>query len=122
MKLHGKIKFKKFNNYYEMIESSNQQLFILGLFLTDDYQRNPNFFKNWLNNYNQNTGGNVTILIKENQNIIIGWDISDTFLKLEKEIFLNLLNEWDKILKEKPDEVTITWDGKEVRFDKKFKN
>jgi hypothetical protein len=106
------------NKHYWCDESDTQEMWILGRFLGDDVGCRKSGFKEWADKETtEYIGGNITDLERHGDYIIlsetyVGPKNPGPFLKVPKQEFIRLLDEWEKICKEKPQEVLITFDGK----------
>ena len=62
--------------------------------------------------------GNVCSIEKKGDQIIIShdWIAPELEIKMSVTNFLELLDEWDKIWIQQPEELLLTWDGKQVHF------
>lgn len=114
------IKFKKINGSCYLKEANTQSICILGIFLGSEVAPvSLPFYRDWAKDQNQQeTGGNATWLIKEDNNIIISELYSesspeDNSFIISIEEFIKLLNDWEKLQKNGPGEIIITYeDGK----------
>ena len=63
-------------------------------------------------------GGNVCSIERKGDQIIIShdWIAPELEIKMSVTNFLELLDEWDKIWIQQPEELLLTWDGKQVHF------
>lgn len=104
---------------YSYKDSSDEKMYILSFFLTDDVGYHPSSFKEWgLTNKweNDETTGNCTFLQKEGDCILLSDLYSEedipSVLKLTKEQYRQILTDWEeKVLKLKPKNVTITYEN-----------
>jgi hypothetical protein len=102
---------KNFGNYCAK-NASNIEMNILGNFLTDDASYDPSAFKEYaLNDWEKYTSSNATALEKENGYILLmdlnAEEENSTILKMTRDQFMQILTNWEKILKLKPQEVII---------------
>jgi len=104
-------------NYYWCDRSDTIEMCILGRFLASDVGCYWPSFKEWIfNEPSLYTGGNITNLEKEGDCIIISDQFSEKpdggpYFKVSKQAFYDLLSDWEKTCKQKPNEVLITYDG-----------
>lgn len=120
--------YNKPDNAY-VIKSSSYQMDILGHLLTRDigYSGSVALLREWaLQDNNHEIGTNIQLLTKEKDQISISFAFADElyeeaqFLKMPKQSFIHILDEWEKACKEKPQEVVITREGDQFIFEKKF--
>lgn len=119
------LKFIKKDNCIDYNDASDKPMFILGMFLLDDVKcSGNNFFREWVNDDRyMGGGGNYSSLEKKGDNIIImeEWaEEGDPFLEMPRQSFIHILDEWEKVCKEKPQEVLITREGDRFIFNKKL--
>ena len=114
------IKFTLENARYYLNVASTPRMSILANFLESDYGSGRSSFKEWTNNEEYKfIEGNISWLEKENDDVIITYlfdrseDIYEHAFRTSKKQFLELLNKWEKLYKEGPKEIIITYeDGK----------
>jgi len=112
---------------YSHKDSSEDGMYILGFFLTDDVGSHTTSFMEWgLTNKwkNDETNGNCTFLQKEGNYILLSDLYSEetipTVLRLTKEQYRQILTDWkEKVCKLMPKEVTITYDNDEFVIETK---
>ena len=110
---------------FDFPQSDNQQMWILGHFLSSDVGCYwPSFKKFALENLFNECSGNCTNLEKKEDYILISDQFSEQpdggpFLKVPKQEFIRLLDEWEKICKQKPQEILITFDGERFTIETK---
>lgn len=106
--------FKVDNEYFKIKKASNKEMEVLGYFLIDDAVFAKDFFKDWANNIKQKeTSGNISLLEKENEKIIIRYFFSskdEPHFVTAKEKFIKMLEDWDVTIKQKPDQIFVTID------------
>jgi hypothetical protein len=115
------------NGNYSHKDSSEDGMYILSFFLTDDVGPHITSFMEWgLTNKweNDETSGNCTLLQKENDHILLSDLYSEedvpTKLKLSKEQYRQILTDWEeKVLKLKPKEVIIKYENGEFIIETK---
>ncbi len=108
------VKFIQEHNHYHFEEASNMEMCILGNFLTDDVGCYDPTFRNWLfEDESDALDGNITVLEKKGNNIILGDLLSEQedggpYLTIRIDEFLRILNEWEQFCITKPKEIIIT--------------
>jgi len=111
-------KFKIVCNWYSLYWSDDKIIDLLGLFLTDDAGPDPSFFRDWaLDQLPGGTGGNMSYLEKVNGNVVLHYDEvfkDDTKFITTIEKFVEILDTWEKLCKEKPKEILMTREGSEI--------
>jgi len=111
------------DNEYNYLNASNIEMNILGNFLIYDGRYGVSEFKEWaLDDRYTSSGGNITLLEKENDFIIINDEFRERQgealgFKIPKQAFINLLDEWDKVFNQKPLEILITYDGQKFTIE-----
>lgn len=110
------IRFVKIDSRYLKKEDTSPEMTTLGMFFATDYDPNWPSTKPWIKD--PNTDGhevesNITTWRKDfHGNIFIGYliyeDEEEWTFKTTKEKFLKLLDDWDKLVKQNPKEITIT--------------
>ena len=106
-------------------DASNIAMNILGNFLCTDINNDSSSFKEWLyNNKFDRACGNLTILDKENECILLSdlysEEINPTELKMTSSQFLQILDDWEeKVIKKKPKEVIIIYKNNEFTIETK---
>src|SRR5438128_1232438 len=101
------------DGFYVYKDADTIAISILGCFLSSDVRCN-NGFRNWFyNDASPGASGNITILDKEGDDIVLmdmySEEKNPTELRISKDQFIKLLNEWlDVICLNKPAEVIIT--------------
>jgi hypothetical protein len=117
---------KKTYMYKQPDEVAGSDTYILGDFLTSSVGHYPKNFKNWmLNNESDSTAGNSTFLDKKNSYIVLR-DRSPHYRGGGPEVFIpraemiRLLDWWTELLKHKPEEVKLIFDGKRFIFDPQY--
>jgi hypothetical protein len=97
----------------------DNNLCILIDFLRFDVGCYRSSFEKWVRDDNTelNSGGNETILEKENNNIIITLDRTNEELIMSKQSFIQMLEDWKRLCKERPEVVIMKWDGANVIFE-----
>jgi len=104
-------------NHYRYQDANTVEMCILGCFLVSDVGCYWPSFKEWIfNEPSLYTGGNITNLEKEGDYIIISDQFSEQpdggpYFKVSKQAFYDLLSDWEKNCKQKPNEVLIMYDG-----------
>ncbi|HSC25220.1 MAG TPA: hypothetical protein VLB80_03340 [Candidatus Babeliales bacterium] len=103
---------------YSYKDSSEDGMYILGFFLTDDVGCSSSPFKEWAlnDNWGDACSGNITGLEKEGHYILLSDLYSEeavpTVLKLTKEQYKQILTDWkEKVCKLMPKEVIIIYDN-----------
>jgi hypothetical protein len=108
---------RSYGNYTARSDTTIEMC-ILGKFLASDVRSSALSFKEWLLDETQTfTGGNITNIEKEGNDVLLNDQYSEQpdggpYFRIPKREFINLLDEWEKICKEKPQEVLVEWDGK----------
>jgi hypothetical protein len=103
---------------YTFKAADTVEMGILGCFLASDVGCYSASFKEWaLYDQDTLTGGNITDLEKDGDDILLNDQYSEQpdkgpYFRIPKQQFIKLFDEWEKICKEKPQEVLIEWDGK----------
>lgn len=97
-------------------ESSSDEMEVLGHFLTSDVGCYWPSFKEWAEgNEYPRIGGNLSDLEKEGDYILLKLDeyIDPELVvfKIPKQAFIELLNAWGKMCKQKPPHILITYNG-----------
>jgi hypothetical protein len=110
------ILIRKDSAYYpQKLDLKDDALHILQFFLVNEIANDGSYFKKWaLSNSIEGSGGNVTELEKEDGMIIIKLEpvfSSTAECRISRDNFLKIIDEWEKICKQKPKEVLIEWDG-----------
>ncbi len=113
--------FIKSHPYIE--EADNSKMEILGLFLTNEVD-DTTFWKDWINNpAYEDTTGNLMFVDKKNNKIIIGHlyteDWYETVFETTKKQFLEILDRWEELCKQRPREIIITKEGDKVTLEGK---
>ena len=119
--------FTKFilrNNKLDYENASDAKMCILGLYLSDDLRCSiePYIRKSVADN--SYGGGNITGIEVEDDTVTLYDPFTEeneeeTKLVISKKEFLNILDEWEKVCKEKPKEVIITEENGKYKFEKK---
>lgn len=109
------VNLTSYGNYFDG-ESSNEEMEILGSFLTSDIGLHLEGFKKWANEEGSSQlGGNITDLEKNDTHIFISYDPylfdTKTNFKIPKQAFIDLLDDWEKMCKQKPPHILVTYDG-----------
>lgn len=110
---------------YVYEDASNIAMNILGNFLCSDIDTDSSSFREWFfNNKFDRACGNLTILDKENEYIVLSDIYSEetnpTRLKMTFSQFLQLLNDWEeKVIKKKPREVIIRYENDQFAIETK---
>jgi len=115
------VNFTKSMDDYSSREFSSDEMCNLGSFFsTDYYLYGYQFLMKWIQDPEQHcTNANLTNLGKENRCISIGYlfrkeqEQTMTF-DLPVEKFIKLLNDWERVTKEEPQNITITKNGNTV--------
>lgn len=113
---------------YSFIESSKDDLELLGHFLTEDIndlRKLANFKKYFFMPDIEDIGYEWTGIIKKESSIIIydalfEFGTEQASFELSLDCFVSVINEWEKILKIMPHEVTITEEEDKITFDYKI--
>ena len=99
----------------------------LGIFLVHDIGCTGTIeIRKWLSEESSGEyGTNAHSIEMENNHIVVKFEYADDpdnaeCFSLAKKIFLNILDEWEKVCKEKPKEVIITEENGKYTFEKKF--
>lgn len=97
----------------------SQQMFIITEFLESDVQVFEDDFLIWINGSSISAGGNVCFLEKKGDYINIFYEFDDPMIpvSIKKIYFIEMLQEWKKIFKNKPSAYSVTWDGEKVTFE-----
>jgi hypothetical protein len=106
------------NCNYSYLDASNTQMSDLGMFLAYDFDCSWSSFGEWAtsDSLGDCVSGNITRLEKDNEYILL----SDLYnekenqvkLKMTRSQFIKILDDWcDRIIKKRPKEVTIIYDG-----------
>ncbi len=119
-----KLIFEFENTSYILKKSETINGELLGLFFSIDFPINPNFYIDWLDDFEQTeTGGNLTFLEKENNKIFIldqyAEDIYENAFELKKTIFKRLLQNWNLLIKQRPKSIIIAIDGDYIKLEGK---
>jgi hypothetical protein len=105
---------------YDYKDASNVAMCILDYFLASDVRsNNSTFYKEWaLDKNTQYTGGNITALEKEDGYVLISdlYPIDEeeknpTIVKMTEAQFVQLLEDWEKVYKTKPQEIMIIYEN-----------
>jgi hypothetical protein len=108
-----KIIFKETSNDYRIDYSSDESSDVLAMFLYSDVGSRVDTWKQWISDPMTTSGGsNATIICKlPNNKIEIGfmWKDGDgPYFIIDRDKLIKLLDNWARLLKEKPDEIIIT--------------
>lgn len=106
----------KDSNYYIQKISNSPQIQILGNFLTSDLNSGAASFKKLILSNQDETAGNFSWLTNKDNKIRIGFlyedeDPTAPVFEISKEQFIKLLDEWEKLYKEQPQEIIITYEN-----------
>lgn len=117
-----KIKFAD-GCYFER-EWSNDEMEVLGSFLSSDVGCYWPSFKEWAKEEGDSvTGGNLSYLEKKDNHIIIAYEPHifgpTTGFKITKQAFIDVLNDWEKVCEEEPPYILITYDGQQFTVEGK---
>src|ERR1700750_1211292 len=109
------LKLKRKNHRFTFEESSDNSINILYYFLSDDVNSDAAGFQKYLNDPSElYISSNFCSLEKDGENIIIGCCFDEEIsqeeyyknaLTVSTKSLYDLLTEWDKAWKEKPDEI-----------------
>lgn len=107
------ITFKKLTaDIYSFRGASTRRTEILGCFLCDDVGNYPLDWITWVNGLQPFTSSNVSRLYKDDKHIYINdlyAELNDeTCFETTKEIFIKVLHDWDKLIKQKPNHIYVT--------------
>jgi len=114
------VKFKVvYGNKYSYYSSDDKILNLLAMFLTDDVGNfSPSYYRNWaLDPSPMGSGGNMSDLEKENGNVVLRYDEifnDNTAFITTIENFVEILDTWEKLCKEKPKEILMTREDSEI--------
>lgn len=120
------INFKKMNNIYSLMETKYIEENILGLFLSSDVGSDALNWIKWINETKQPfTSSNASWLEIEDNLIYIG-DLcmeekeDEPCFSISKEKFIKMLEDWDAITKQKPNQIFLTIDDDgNIKFEAK---
>ncbi len=106
------LKLKKIKNGYRCVEFSDQVLITLYMFL-DDYCCFKILFREYINDPAiEKGGGNITHWEKEENKIIITFDLDDDPYKdafeTTIEELIRILDHWDELSKKMPEKIIMT--------------
>ncbi len=112
-------------DYYLCSDSDTVEMYILGRFLASDVGCNRLWYRGWalFDSGCTKCGGNITFLEKKDGYVILSDQVSEEpdggpYFSIEQREFVKLLDEWESICKQnpKPQEILITYDGKNFTF------
>ncbi len=119
-------KFKKEPPYigYTFYYMDNIEMCLLGNFLSSDVCSNASSFKDWFYSDYETTGSNITYLEKEGDEIWLSDFLSEEdpplhYCKLTRKQFIYILDTWEKLYKQSPEEIIITKDGDTIKMEGK---
>jgi len=115
-----RFQFKR-SNYYS-VEVVGKSIGLLAMFLgTEIRKRVDTSFTDWLDESNiQGIQGNQAIIdlldngIIEIRDILDDGDFDDPVFLMPKEEYRKMVLQWQEIVKQRPKEIIVTWDGKEI--------
>lgn len=126
MKKNLYIKYVKSNEESYAYQISNSiKLDIVGSFLIHDcYYGIKGYKEGILSDECLGLTGNLTFIEKEGDHVILSDHFSEQpdggpYFKIPKDEFLRLLDMWEKVYKEKPQEITIIYDGQKFSIETK---
>lgn len=104
--------------------ASNEEMGIFGLFLTDEVVNDVSYYKEWFfDDKKKCIDGNIISLDKEDNYILLENMYSNeeipTILKMTRQQFLKVLDDWEEIIKLKPKEVIIKHENDEFVIETK---
>ena len=115
-----KLTFKLEDKFYEIGPIENVEEQIIGNFLIYDVGNHPESFIKWVSDANDlYTSSNMTCLEKSNDKIILTDLFSDKETSefiISTNNFLKLLQEWQKIIREKPKQVKINFSNSNIEI------
>ena len=110
--------------YLSFNKSTNKKLFSLGDFLTIDVKDkiDADFIFEWIEGFEKGVSLNTSFLSKIDINTI---KIEPQFaeersIKIPKQTFIKIINEWLTIIEKYPQKVTITQDGDEFKIEAEY--
>ncbi|HEV2601514.1 MAG TPA: hypothetical protein VGT41_04395 [Candidatus Babeliales bacterium] len=107
------IRLKFSDGIYLPAEQSYGDFGILAGFLTDDAcSYSTPLYRQFIYDSNRTeTGGNYSIIEKENNNVLIGCVFDDDpfepAIKMTQQQFLSILDQWEELIKLRPKEIII---------------
>jgi len=110
---------------YSCKKSSSHKIGILGLLLSTDIGcRTDRFFTEWLDDPDAwGAGSNATTVDGMKDGTVEIRDVLDDdegpAFVMQKEQYRKMVVEWQELCKQRPREIIITWDGKEVTVEGK---
>ena len=112
---------------YSCKNASNIEMCTLGNFLSSEIGCGyPSSFKEWgvNDNWGDETNGNLTILKKDGDYILLGDLFSEepipTMLRMTRKQYVQVITDWEeKVCKLRPKEVTITYQYDEFKIETK---
>jgi|GEM_PF-632655 hypothetical protein len=116
------------NSYYGVKDASNDtMLWFLVDFLTDDVGYDGvSSWKNWLKNPDYDSTVSNATRVKKDGNIVLLYDASEKFtdshLTISQENLLNILDQWEKVYAEQPNEIVIYKEADDFIIEGKNKN
>lgn len=120
------VKYIKNNVHdYDYVDATDINMNNLGNFLVRDCRYGTKMFKNCMfDNEYITFGGNLTTIEKENDHIILSDQYSQQpdggpYFKIQKDEFLRLLDMWEKVYAQKPQEILIIYDGQTFSIESK---
>lgn len=111
-------KLKKYGNNYVLSISEDHQTDVIAVFFRENYIYNSKHIKDYiiLPDDNDNISGNsIDVSYDKIKNEFIlsdmfyeGDNMKENEVVISKNEFLKIINRWEELLKQKPDEITIT--------------
>lgn len=99
-------------------ESSSDEMEVLGSFLVSDVRCSIDGFKEWAEEDKYpSIGGNLSYLEKKSDYIVLQYDefifpdLINLIFKIPKQSFIDLLNVWGKVCRQRPPHILIIYNG-----------
>lgn len=115
----------KLNHHFYLNEAENAspQMIAIATFLTTDFISFGKYFKEWISTDDSGTGGNISYLDREGDEIVLSFDPvlfgPEVIFKASQAQFLNIMLLWEKLCHEGWNEIIITLNGDEVTMEGK---
>jgi hypothetical protein len=112
------------DGYYFNTQSNCEKMQLLATFLTSDVGCCWPGFKQWAEEEEYPiSGGNISYLEKSKDYVVLTYEPTifdqSPYFKIPRQAFIDLLTAWEKVCKQKPPQILITYDGQKFTVEGK---